>query len=94
MKIIVNGFLTEKMFLKRGVRQGDSLSPLLYVICAEVLEQTVRNHTGIQGFLLPGANSYLKIRQYVGDSTCFVKDTFLLQNLFCYAIRERYWCET
>ena len=85
MKIIVNGFLTEKMFLKRGVRQGDSLSPLLYVICAEVLAQNVRNNTGIQGFLLPGANNYLKIRQYADDSTSFVKDTFLLQNLFfCY----------
>ena len=86
-KIIVNGFLTEKMFPKRGVRQGDSLSPLLYVICAEVLVQNVRNHTGIQGFLLPGANSYLKIRQYADESTCFVKDTFLLQNLF-YLLRK------
>ena len=65
MKIIVNGFLTEKTFLNRGVRQGDSLSPFLYVICAD----------DIQGFLLPGANSYFKIRQYADDSTCFVEDT-------------------
>ena len=96
MKIIVNGFLTEKISLKRGVRQGDSLSPLLYVICAEVLAQNVRNHTGIQGFLLPGANSYFKIRQYADDSTCCVKDTFSLQDSFYLftEIRERYWCET
>ena len=87
MKIIVNGFLTEKIFLKRGVRQGDSLSPLLYVICAEVLAQNIRNHTGIQGFLLPGAHSYFKIRQYADDSTCFLKDTCSLQNLF-YLLRK------
>ena len=87
MKIIVNGFLTEKIFRKRGVRQGDSLFPLLYVICAELLAQNVRNHTGIQGFLLPGTNSYFKIRQYEADSTCFVKDTFSLQNLF-YLLRK------
>ena len=87
MKIIVNGFLTEKIFLKRGVRQGDSLSPLLYVICAEVLAQNIRNHNGIQGFLLPGAHSYFKLRQYADDSTCFVKDTFSLHNLF-YLLRK------
>ena len=82
MKIMVNGFLTEKISLKRGVRQGDLLSPLLYVICAEVLAQNIHNHTGIQGFLLPGANSYFIIREYADDSTCWVKDTFSLQNLF------------
>ena len=87
MRIIVNGFLTEKIFLNRGVRQGDSLSPLLYVICAEVLAQNIRNHNGIQGFLLPGAHSYFKLRQYADDSTCFVKDTFSLHNLF-YLLRK------
>ena len=64
------------------------MCPLHYVICAEVLAQNICNHTGIQGFLLlPGANSYFKLTHYADDSTCFVKDTCSLQNLF-YLLRK------
>ena len=41
--IIVNGFLTSPVRLSRGVRQGDALSPMLYVLCVEVLACTIRN---------------------------------------------------
>ena len=34
MRIIINNRLSSKVCLERGVRQGDSLSPLLYVICS------------------------------------------------------------
>ena len=37
MQIIINDRLSSKVCLQRGVRQGDPLSPLLYVICIEVL---------------------------------------------------------
>ena len=53
MKVIVNGYLTESIPLERGVRQGDSLSPLLYILCAEVLANSIRRDPGIRGFLLP-----------------------------------------
>ena len=55
MQIILNGFLTDKIFLRRGVCQGDPLSPLLYVICVEALACLIRFSPGIEGFLLPGA---------------------------------------
>ena len=32
MRVIVNDFLTDRVDLRRWVRQGDSLSPLLYVL--------------------------------------------------------------
>lgn len=52
MQIILNGWLTRPILLGRGVRQGDSLSPLLYVVCVEVLACLIRNCQNIRGFLL------------------------------------------
>ena len=41
MKVIVNGYLTESIPLERGLRQGDSLSLLLYILRAEVLANSI-----------------------------------------------------
>ena len=74
MRVLVNGFLTDGIFLERGVRQGDFLSLLLYILCAEVLAANIRHDSTIKGFLLPGASGqHFKIGQYADDSTCLVK---------------------
>ena len=36
MQVLVNDFLSNPIPLERGVRQGDALSPMLYVLCVEV----------------------------------------------------------
>ena len=83
MQIIVNDFLTSPVRLSRGVRQGDALSPMLYVLCVEVLACTIRNSPRIEGFLLPGAGgAQFKVSQYADDTTVFVKDESSLIYLF------------
>lgn len=81
MTIVINGYLTEQIELKRGVHQGDPLSPLLYVLCVEVLASQIRASPFITGFLLPGSGTYFWVRQYA-DDTKFVKNLLSLVQLF------------
>lgn len=41
MKIMWNGSLTEEFSMERGVRQGDSLSPYIFVLCMERLSHII-----------------------------------------------------
>ena len=83
VRVIVNGFLMDRVDLRRGVQQGDSLSPLLYVQCVEALARQIRDNPSIEGFLLPGAKGLqYKVGLYAGDTTSFVKNYRSLVHLF------------
>ena len=67
----------------RVVRQGDALSPMLYILCVEVLACKIRITPEIEGFLLPGSGGkQFKVSQYADDTTAFVKDEKSLHFLF------------
>ena len=83
MRVLVNEFLSDSIPLERGVRQGDALSPMLYVLCVEVLACKIRASQNIEGFLLPGARGLqFKVCQYADDTTAFVKNERSLHALF------------
>jgi len=83
MRVLVNEFLSDSIPLERGVRQGDALSPMLYVLCVEVLACKIRASHNIEGFLLPGARGLqFKVCQYADDTTAFVKSEKSLYALF------------
>ena len=66
----VNGYLSSSFSLSRGVRQGCPLSPLLYVLVAEVLACNIRANSLITGLSLPGFSSALPcISQYADDTS-------------------------
>ena len=48
--VINNGFSTPSFNLKRGVRQGDPLSPSLFIIVLELLALSIRNNDQIKGY--------------------------------------------
>ena len=82
MRIIINDRLSSKICLQRGVRQGDPLSPLLYVLCVEVLASLIRRSPEIEGFLLPAANGLqARARLYADDVFAVLKNLKSLENL-------------
>ena len=65
-----NGFTTDIFFVKRGVRQGDPLSPLLFNLALETLLCQIRENTNIKGFLNNGKE--IKTTLFADDMTCFL----------------------
>ena len=55
----------------RGYRQGDPVSPFLFVLCTEILGNTIRNKKGIKGIVIN--NKEHKLSQYA-DDTVFILD--------------------
>ena len=65
--IIVNGHLSEWFYLHRGCRQGDPLSPYLFILCAEILAVLIRNNKDIKGIKV--IDTTFVISQYADDKT-------------------------
>ena len=65
-QVKVNGFLTDEILITRRVRQGDSLSTLLYIIVAEVLGNLIITNKGIKGITIKEIEQ--KILQYADDT--------------------------
>ena len=64
--VMNNGFTSGPFSLSRGVRQGDPLSPYLFILVIKV-----RNDNNIQGIRI--GEKIVKLSLFVDDMTCFIK---------------------
>lgn len=72
--VLLNGVPGKSFYCKRGIRQGDPLSPLLFVLGADLL-QSVINEAYAQGVLsmpIPTADSNFPVVQYADDTLLFL----------------------
>ena len=67
----INGFFSEKISLKRGVRQGCPLSAFLYVLVMEVFAIQLRTNPNIVGFNIKGEK--ILSAHYMDDTTMIIK---------------------
>lgn len=83
--IIVNNHISDSFLLHRGVRQGCSLSPLLYVLILEPFARKIREDTQILGIKLPGTSEMAKLSLYADDSLAICTCDVSIR-------RVLYWC--
>ena len=71
--IQINGNLTEKISIGRGIRQGCPLSMMLYVLFKEALYCHIKSNNLIKGPELPNDNS-LKVLGFADDTNFLLRD--------------------
>ena len=69
--VINNGHFSEFFNISRGCRQGDPLSPYIFILCVEPLAAVIKNDNGITG---------LRIGNHCHKIGMYADDTFLLQD--------------
>ena len=68
--IIVNNTPTKWFSIERGCRQGDPISPYIFLLCGEILAKMIRQDKDIKGYTV--IESEIKISQYADDTTIFL----------------------
>ena len=66
-----NGHFSNNIVLTRGCRQGDPISPYIFVLCAELLSHCIRECGDIKGIEVHGTE--IVILQYADDTTVFLE---------------------
>ena len=75
--IITNGIVSPYFSVTRGIRQGDCLSALFYVIQGEPLAEFIRKSNDIKGIIVKDCDENdreLKCADYVDDASRFLND--------------------
>lgn len=77
--VMNNGECTPYFPVERGVRQGDPLSPYLFIVVLEVLQAHIRSNEGIRGIQI--GDSEAKLVVFAVDITAFLDGKKSYDNL-------------
>ena len=64
------GVLSEFFPIERGCKQGDPISPYLFLLCAQVLYEMIQGNTMVKGIKI--GQEEIKISQFADDTTIFM----------------------
>jgi exonuclease III len=67
-----NGYLSESFKLKRGIRQGCPISAYIFIMCAELLAQKIRQSSICQGINI--SDTEFKLLQFADDTVLIVNN--------------------
>ena len=70
-RILLNGFLGERININRGIRQGDPVSGFLFDIAVETLANQIANSKKMSGIRIT-TNTEIRISQYADDTIIFL----------------------
>lgn len=69
-RVIVNNNVSDWFAIERGCRQGDPLSPYLFLIASEILAHMIRQNGEIKGYMI--GETEITISQYADDTSLFL----------------------
>ena len=80
--------MSEFFYLQRGCRQGDPVSPYIFILCAEILGLMLRNEESVKGININ--NKSFLLSQYADDTQIFLdgsesslRSTLHILQIFC-----------
>ena len=81
LAVTQGGNISSFFNIGRGCRQGDPLSPYIFILCSEILAIKIRNNKKIKGININ--NTEFKISQYADDTSAILdgSDSSLHQTL-------------
>lgn len=94
-EVMVNGFAIDPIKVKRGVRQGDPMSCLLYNIAIEPLASALRQ-SELQGFKIKGTAEKVLVSLFADDTLVYMnrdddlKELYRVIDLFCEAATAKF----